>query len=300
MNNPEGITIALAPFMLVLAIATYPLVAFLTVSTKLLLKVMMIKEKDNATVTEEELRYMIAAGSKYGVIEKQEHEILLEVLRFGDRKVNSVMTPGVDVFWIDAADNISINIEKIKNSKHNKIIIAQGSLDHVLGYLLARDVLAIKDPGKENSLLPFVKEALFVPSNLPAVKLLDLFKQKRIQIAVVLDEYGGVCGIVTLHDILENIVGVLPELGDEDEGVMHQREDGSWLVDSSFRFEELCRLLDIDVVEKDASYTSVGGFFIHRAKRIPKPGDALVYQEYRFEIVDMDKQRIDKLLVKKV
>lgn len=299
LNNPEGIIMVVAPFMLILSKITYPFVALLTFSTRLLLKVMMIKENTDPPVTEEELKYMIDTGSRHGIIEREERELMHGVFRFGDRRANSLMTHRSDIFWVDINKSKEHILEEVYGAPHSKFPLCNGKLDDVIGVLSVRDIINIDSEGKQFDLKEIAKEPLFVPAVMSGLKVLDLFKKNGVHIGFVLNEYGGVDGLITLQDLVDNIVGEIPEYESE-ESLVTNREDGSLLIDGEIRTDELKVILNITEFPGETEYSTLGGFMMYQLERIPKTGDIIEYENYRFEIVDMDGKRIDKLLVSNI
>ncbi len=298
MNNPEKITVALAPFMKGLSVVTYPFVAFLTISTKIVLRLFMIKENTEPPVTEEELKYMLDTGSKHGVIESQENEIIKGVFRFGDRKANTVMTHRKDIEWIDINQDKDDILKQVMASTYTKYPICNGTLDKILGVVNVRELIQSMTDQNRDIKEHFI-EVLFIPENTPALKILESFRKKKIHTGFVVNEYGGVEGMITLHDLIENIIGDLPELGEIHEEMIIKREDGSFLVDGELYLDELKHLLAINNFPDETSYTTLAGFILNELQHIPKSGEKLHFQEFTFEVVDMDANRIDKVLISK-
>lgn len=296
MNNPEGITIRFAPFMRLLSVITYPIVVFLTLSTKIFLKILMIKEKENPAVTEEELKYMIETGSQHGVIEQQESEIMKSVFRFGDHTASTIMTHRSDIVWLDSKESMEKTMEEIQRSPHSKFPVCDQNLDKILGYVTVKDLLHEVQRDKTIDFEKLLQEPVFIPVNAPALRILDTFRKRRIHIGFVVNEFGGVEGLITLHDLIENIVGEFPE--QESEAVMVQREDGSWLADGELRIEELKNMFGAKFFPLRANYATLAGFVIHQLERIPVATDHFEYKGYRFEVLDMDGNRVDKVLIK--
>jgi putative hemolysin len=298
MNNPEGITITLAPFMRVLSIITYPFVIFLSFSTKIFLKIFMIKEKKEPPVTEDELKYMIDTGSQHGVIEKQEREIMHAVFRFGDRKAHSLMTRRNDVSWIDVNSTKQEILEEIKNTAFTKYPVCNQSFEQIVGMVSVRDILLHVEQGADFDLRKIITEPVYIPEMMPALKVIELFKKQRVHLGLVVDEYGSVEGLITLHDLVENIIGDLPEFEKEEQQII-VRDDKSWLADAEIEIHEVKSVLKIKHLPGENSYTTLGGFIIYQLNKIPKAGDSFVYAGFRFEVVDMDGSRIDKVIIHK-
>lgn len=297
LNNPEKITITFAPFMKGLAIFTYPFVAFLSLSTKILLKLLMIKANKEPPVTEEELKYMIETGSQHGIIEKQESEIMYGVFRFGDKKANDIMTRKKDITWLNVNQTLPEILANVFQSSCTKFPVCEDSLDKIVGVVSVKDVLRYLDNKEQFILKEHLFEPIFFPETTPTLKILETFRDKQIHIGFVVNEYGNTVGLVTLHDLVENIIGDLPEIGDEDLIKIISREDGSLLVDGDIEIEELKKTLKLESLPNEKSYATLAGFIIYQLHSIPKTGDNFILGNYKFEVIDMDGHRIDKVLI---
>ena len=297
LNNPERITIAFAPFMRVLAIITYPFVVFLSVSTKVFLKLFMVKENKEPPVTEEELKYMIETGSQYGVIEKQEGEIMHGVFKFGDRIAENVMTRKRDIVWLNVNQTKEEILAQVYQSSFTKFPVGNKSIDKIIGTVSLKDIMLSATGNAAFDLTKHLTDPIFFPQNTSALKILDTFRKKQIHIGFVVNEYGGTEGLVTLHDLVENIIGQFPEMGANEDLKIMIREDGSFLVDAELDLASLKEALKIDVLPEEENYKTLAGFIMNQMKSIPKTGDSFILYQNKFEIVDMDRNRIDKILV---
>lgn len=297
LNNPENITVSLAPFMKGLALFTYPFVLFLSFSTKLFLKLFRIKENKEPPITEEELKFLIDTGSQHGIIEKQEGEIMYGVFRFGDKKAEDIMTRKKDVSWL----NINQTLPEIRahafQSSFTKFPVCEDSLDKIIGVVSVIDVLRFVDQEEEFVFKEHLMEPIFFPETTPALKILETFRDKQIHIGFVVDEHGNTVGLVTLHDLIENIIGDLPEIGDDESIKVVVRADGSLLVDGDLEIEELKKVLNLKSFPKEKTYATLAGLVIYQMHAIPKIGDKFTLQNFEFEVVDMDGHRIDKVLI---
>lgn len=299
LNNPEEITITFAPLMRGLAIVTYPFVWFLSVSTKLFLKVFMIKDRNEPPVTEDELKYMIETGSQHGIIEKQESEIMHSVFKFGDRKADNVMTQRRDISWININHSKEEILANIFQSGYTKFPVCDESLDKIIGVVSIRDILMYANDGSNFDLKAHLIEPIFIPRTTPALKILDTFGKKKVHVGFVVNEYGGTEGLITLHDLVENLIGDFPEVGDNDDVQIIKREDGSLLIDGELKIEELKKEIQVDKLPNESSYATLAGFIIYQLHVIPKTGDRFIYKGWKFEVIDMDGNRIDKVLIAK-
>ncbi|QEC45441.1 hemolysin family protein [Pseudobacter ginsenosidimutans] len=294
LSRPETIAKTVAGPMRIISIATYPFIWLLTKSTYVLVKLFGIKAKDNQ-VTEEEIKAIISEGTEQGTIEEAEQEIIERVFHLGDRNITSIMTHRSDIIWFDAADNEQNIREKILREPHSVYPICEGSLDNLKG------VVSLKDLYVTNDMTVFaaiMKPALFVPENITAYTVLEKFKKQKIHACFIVDEYGTLQGMITLNDILEAIVGDLPQMDIEDYEI-REREDGSYLVDGQIPFYDFLTHFEKTewMNEGEQEFDTLAGFILHKLERIPHTGDTLDWQGFRFEVVDMDAQRIDKLLV---
>ncbi|MRR17261.1 MAG: HlyC/CorC family transporter [Deltaproteobacteria bacterium] len=304
LNNAEAIAIVLSPAMKLFSSFTYPIVWILSVSTKLVLQFFGIENRRETPVTEEELRMVIQKGSEHGVIEKEESDMINEVIRFGDKRASALMTPRVDVTWLDIhQDQEEILAEALKAS-YPRLLVCEDEVDQIKGVVNVKDVLAYYIRHRTVRLEEILFEPVYIPEQAPALKVLDLFRKTKRHFGVVINEYGSVEGIITLHDLTENILGDLPVQGDLEEPEIFQREDGSYLMDGSTKVEDVEDLFAVSSLFEDEDerpdINTLGGLAMYQLNRVPKIGDTFSAGGYLFEIVDMDGNRVDKLLVKKI
>ncbi len=302
MLNPERIAIALAPSMRLLARLSSPLVRLLSGSTELLLRLIGAKASAEPPVTEDEIRDMMEQGTQAGVFEKPEQVLIDRVLRLGDLAVSGLMTPRRDIAWLDLDDDPDDIRRRIAESPYQQFPVSHGGPDNVLGIVGTQQLLSQSLAGKPIDLSCCLEPALFVPESASAYQLLERFKESGIHTAMVLDEYGGIEGLVTASDVLEAIVGALPEKGEVETPGMVQRPDGSWLVDGLLMIDELKQALSIRELpsEEAGHYQTLGGFVMMQLGRIPSAGDSFTWDAFEFEVVDMDGHRVDKVLVQRV
>ena len=295
LNNAENIAILFAPALNILTKIAYPVIQLLSISTKLFIKLFRIKENENPPVTEEELKMLIDQGATFGSIEKKESELLKRIFKFGDRKANAIMTQRNDVVWIDINDSIE-NIKKtVAEYDYSIYPVCDGSLDDVLGVLLAKDFY--KSINILDEIKPLMKEPLYIVDSFSAYRILEILKEQKNYNAIVINEYGVFQGIITLRDIVENIIGDIPQKGEVEEHPIIKRADGSYLVDGDTLLDDLLEIVSITIPADDENYITLAGFVIHKMNKIPITGDKFTIGNYSFEIVDMDGQRIDKLLI---
>jgi putative hemolysin len=285
--------------MLLLSRLTSPLVRLLSISSNLVLRLLGAKPSDEPPVTEEEIKVMIEQGTQAGVFAEAEQDMVQAVFRLADRRVGTLMTPRTDVVWLDLDDTLEENQRKIFGSAHSRFPVAEGSLDHVVGVVLAKDLLSSCITGKTLDLREVLLSPMFVPESMPALHVLEQFRESRIHTALVIDEYGGFQGLVTLFDILESIVGEIPDAGDLADLEVTQREDGTWLVDGMLPVDELKEIFHLSTLpgEERGYYQTVGGFMMTFLGRIPVASDHFIWSDLRFEVVDMDGLRVDKILI---
>jgi putative hemolysin len=298
LNSPERIASAVAMPMKALARLASPLVRLLTFSTSFILRLLRVRVSAEPPVTEEEIKVLMAQGMESGTFEPAELDIVGRVFRLADRQVASVMTPRNEVIWIDLDQEPEERRRIIRESGRSQFPVARGRLDAVQGFLRVKDWLRAGEtsPGEDPAAL---QPALFIPETAGSLELLRQFQKSRQHIAIVLDEHGGTAGLVTLHDILEAIVGDLPLADEEVQPLVVARDDGSWLVDGSLPipdFKDAFRLQDLPE-EAEGHFHTVGGLVMSALRRVPREGDAFETSRLRLEVVDMDGRRVDKVLV---
>ncbi len=298
LNNPEAISARLSGLMQVVSYIGTPLVSLLSFSTKIVLKVFRIKQPDKPPVTEEELKLMIEQGGRHGVLEIKETEMMKGIFRFGDRKAYSIMTNHQDILWLDINDDIETNRKIIFSNSFSKYPVCNGSLDKLVGMVFVKDFLKKYATEDTFELKDIISQPLILPDNIPATAVLEKFIEAKTYTAVIVDEYGAIKGLITLHDIIENIFGELPDRSPDWEASIFEREDGSILIDGSIQIDELKDKLNIEF-EGEEHFSTLGGFVMLIINRIPKLGDKFDYKNYTFEVVDMDGKRVDKVLVVK-
>lgn len=301
LNRPEVIaTIFSRPMNLVSKI-TSPIVWLLTTSTKLILKLMRISESGEASITEEEIRAHIAQGTAIGVLEETEQELIEGVIKLDDQSISAVMTTRLKIQWMDLNDDIEINKRKLIESPYSRLPVCRGGLDGIIGVVKSRDLLSNMLSGGELDIEKALKQPVFVPETKTALEMLEVFRSSHTLLAMVVDEYGSVEGLVTINDLLEEIVGDLETGGVANSSVV-QRDDGSYLLDGSLSvldFRQVLGLPELPADERD-SYQTLAGFMLARLEKVPTEGDKFVWNGYAFEVMDMDGRRVDKVLVSAV
>lgn len=299
LNNAEAIACWVAPLMDFLSKLARPLERILSYSTDRVLHLIGVRQRDDSPVTEEEVRILIGQGTVVGVFEPIEEEIVGQVFRLSDLNIGALLTPRVEIAWLDIDDSPEEIREKILASGHSRYPVAEGDLDHVLGLVLAKDLLARTISGQPPDLKTVLQQPLFIPDSMAALEALERLRQTRTHIALVIDEYGGVEGLVTLTDFVEAILGDVPDMGEVQHEDVVRRDDGSYLLDGMLpidRFQELFEIRDLPE-ENEGYYQTVGGFVMTMLGRVPNAGDVFNWNDLRVEVMDMDGRRVDKVLV---
>ncbi len=299
LSRPEAIASRLARGMTLLSRVAGPIVWLLSTVTDIVLRLLPVKHGSDPAVTDEEIKVLMQQGAESGHFHPTEKSIVDMALRLGDRRVSALMTPRTQVEWLDLEDPIAETKQKIRESHYSRFPVAEGGRRHIVGVVEVKNLLAGELAGRGFDVRSAMKPPLYIPESAPALKALETFRRTGAPIALIVDEYGDFQGIVTLEDLLEALVGDLPEPGRDEEPSVTQRADGSWLVDGMLPIDQLkdtigmARLPD----EDEASYQTVAGLVMDQLRRIPKASDWFDIDDYRFEVVDMDGRRIDKVMV---
>ncbi|MBX2863317.1 MAG: hemolysin family protein [Leptolyngbyaceae cyanobacterium MAG.088] len=298
LTMPEAIAKIIARPMAMLSKLAAPIVALLSFSTNLVVRLLNIKADDGPSVTEAEIRAFIQQGTEAGTLEMAEREIMERVIRLGDRQVTSIMTPRPEITWLDLEDMAEANRQKIIASRYRRMPVCQGSLDKNLGLISVNSLLNRVLDQQPLDLTVGLEQPLVIPEISRSLPLLEQFKRTRVHTALVVDEYGTIQGLVTLWDILEALVGDAPTLDEPTTDKPRQREDGSWLLDGMMHIEAVYSCLELgEYLDKTASYYTLGGLVIHQLGRIPKATDHFEWNGFAVEVMDMDGNRVDKVLV---
>ncbi len=299
LNHPEPIASVVAIPMKLLATIGSPIVHLLSISTDAVLRILGIRPSTEPQVTEEEIRVLIEQGTEEGTFEEAEQDMVERVFRLGDRPVSSFMTPRPDIVWLDLDDSATENRQKVIENGYSRYPVCQGGLDNVLGIIAVTDLLARSLCGEQLDLTVGLRKAEFVPESTRGLKVLELFKQTATHMALVVDEYGVIQGLVTLNDVMIEIVGDVPTADELENPQAVQRDDGSWLLDGMLSVEEFFEMFDLEEYLKihQRNYQTLGGFVITHLGRIPAAADHFEWQGMRFEVMDMDGNRVDKVLV---
>jgi putative hemolysin len=302
MTDPERIAAIIAGPMKVLARLGRPIVYLLSVSTDAVLKVLRVPKAPRAALTVEEIRVLLEQSAIEGVLDPGEGEMMTNVLNLDERHISGVLTPRSAVVFLDSRDSVDVNREKFRQEPHEILPLCDGGLDHVVGVVRSRRVLREVLAGNIVDLKALAEPALFVPETMTILRLLEELKRTNLSAALVVDEFGEVQGIVSLTDVVTSIVGDLPAAR-RDEPMIVRRDDGSWLVDGAVDLTTLVRMLGDNaiVTEEDGEhYHTLGGLAMVSLGRVPKTGDVFNRGRHRFEVVDMDGNRVDRVLATRV
>lgn len=295
LNFPEKIASAVAGPMTALSSITKPLIWLLTKTNDLFLRLFGIEEKHGSIATEEEINAIIRQSTENGEIQEIEQDIVKRVFSLGDRKAGELMTHRNDLVWLDKTDSFLKIKEKVDETPHSSYPVCNKSIDQLLGFISLKQLYSRSlDDGF--SLEQHLNKPIYVSENMAAYRVLEHFKQNKIHSAIVLDEYGSIQGLITMDDVTDELIGDTLEIG-EDEYQITVRDDNSWLVDGQFPYFELLEYLQIEAEKESEGFTTVGGLIIHKTNHIPKTGDKVKWKDYELEVVDMDGQRIDKVLI---
>lgn len=302
LQRAEAIASLFAPLMSKISSLLYPIVWFLSISTRFVNAVLGVKKSLDPPVTEEELRLLLKKGNENGIFETIELEMISDVLRFTDQTAYTLMTPRYEVEWIDCNDDKDKVITLINSSSGSNFPLCNGSLDHIIGVISLRNLLVQQIENKTIDLQSIVEEPLYIPENLKALKVLELFKEKGLRYGLVVNEYGSFEGVITLQNIVEAIMGNFPDIDFNEDPDCVIREDGSMLVDGAVHLDRLKDILDLHddtIFAGDGEITTLGGLAMFVLNKIPITGEKFECQGFIFEIVDMDGNRVDKLLIQK-
>lgn len=293
IHKPERIAKVVVGPMIYISKMFSPLVKLMSNATELILTLFGIKPTNEPPITEEELQVLIDQGTQAGVFEEAEQDMVEGVFSLGDTRVYSVMTPRTEIVWLDVSDSTEEILEKIGGSPYSRFPVRQDSLETIVGIVKSRDLLVMTLSKKEIALKELAKPAYFIPETMLASRALEVLKKNNTEMLLVVDEFGGVQGLLTINDILEEIVGVME--GEEPQAT--QRQDGSWLLDGMLEVDEFKEIFNLKGLPHEDEYETLSGFIMTSLGRLPQTADHFEWESLRFEVIDMDGRRVDKVLV---
>jgi putative hemolysin len=299
LGRPEFIAARLSRLLQGMSVLTRPVERLLSASSNLVLRLTFIRPGEPPPVTEEEITLMLRDATAAGHFQAQETAMVQMVFRLGDRRLSAVMTPRIQVEWLDLTDSEEENRRKIRESDYSRFPVVQAGPQQVLGIVQVKDLLTAVLAGRPFDLRGAVKPPIYLPATVTALRALEIFKKSGAPMALVVDEYGDFEGIVTLHDILQSLVGDIADPTDSENRAVVRRDDGSWLVDGMVTLDEVRDLTGLKQLPGDESgdFHTLGGFLMARINRVPTAGDRIMVDGFRFEVVDMDGRRVDRVLV---
>ncbi|MCQ3936219.1 MAG: hypothetical protein DPW18_04125 [Chloroflexi bacterium] len=293
INSPERIAQIVAGPMLLISRIFSPFIKLMSGATNFVLRLIGVNPSAEPPITEEELQMLISQGTQAGVFEESEQDMVEGVFSLGDQRVYSLMTPRTEIVWLDVNDTTEEILEKIANSPYSRFPVRQDSLETIVGIVKSRDLLVATLSKKEINLKELAKPAYYIPETTLASRALEVLKKNNTEMLLVVDEFGGVQGLLTINDILEEIVGVME--GDEPQAT--QRQDGSWLLDGMLEVDEFKEIFHLDDLPHEDEYETLSGFVMTSLGRVPQTSDHFEWNNLRFEVMDMDGRRVDKVLV---
>jgi putative hemolysin len=302
LHHPETIAALFARPMTLLSRAAAPFVRFLAATTEGTLRLLGVRKSDEPPVTEAEIQGLMRQGMEAGVFEQEEHALVARVFQLDERKLPAIMTPRVDVVYLDVDDDLPTNLDRVTEARYTRYPVCQDGWSNVIGVVSTVDLLEQSLAGTPIDLRALAQPAGFVPDSVTVMDLLEHFKRNRSELALVVDEYGEIEGLVTLNDVLEALVGDLPALDEEANQDIVRRDDGSWLIDGSISLNQLREAIGFSGSfpdEEQGGYHTMAGLVMTVLGRIPRVSDHFVLGGFRFEVVDMDQKRVDRVLVVK-
>ena len=293
LHHPEQIARVVAGPMTLLSRVFSPVVKVLSASTDFVLKLFGVKASNDPPITEQELQVLLDQGTQAGVFEEFEQDMVEGIFSLGEQRVYSLMTPRTEIVWLDIEDTIDEIRQKIEEHEVSRFPVRQDTLDVILGIVKARDLLVASLSGEELKLKEVLKPAFFIPETMSAARALEIFKEKGTEMLLVIDEFGGLQGLLTVHDVIEEIVGQI----EREEPQATQRQDGSWLLDGMLEVDEFKEIFSLSLLPHEDEYETLSGFVMISLGRVPQTADQFEWHDLRFEVIDMDGRRVDKVLV---
>jgi len=297
LQHPERIAVLIAMPVYYVSIVVYPFVRILDASSGVIIRILGIK-KPVSDVSEEEIKSLLAEGAEAGIFHKMEQDICQRAFRMDDLSVHDIMTPRPDIVWLDYTAPFQENLDKIREAHHTLFPVCKGGLDQVVGILHVKDLFKIYPEIEKSDIESLLHQPFIFPETVSIMKIIEHFRSSPINIALVVDEYGVIQGLVTVNDIVEALVGDISSFREAGDQEIVEREDGSWLVDGTIPIETFKQNFNIADMpgDKDEDYHTLGGFIMTYLGRVPVTGDLIHWDKYRFEVVDMDGNRVDKVL----
>jgi putative hemolysin len=301
LRNAEGIAMFVARPMAILSKITAPVVYLFETSARFIMRLLGMAGSDSEEVTEAEVHAVLAEGAESGVFEKSEHEMLRRIISLADRSVKSIMTHRTEMVALDIKDSFEEVVSTVREAGHSRYPVVDGGADAVIGAVRAKDILKASFTPKNFQLKSVMQEIPTIPEMTTCLKAFEIFKASNIHMAVIVDEYGSTEGIVTSADLLEAVIGILPSNYDDvDDILVRERTDGSWLIDGRTPIHEMQLTFGLDDLSTEDGYETIAGFVVQNLRKAPEEGDMFEAFGYRFEVIDMDGRRIDKILMMRV
>ncbi|HCB01383.1 MAG TPA: hypothetical protein DEP19_03280 [Anaerolineae bacterium] len=293
INSPERIAIVVAGPVLFISKVFSPFIKLMSNATNFVLRLIGVNPSNEPPITEEELQMLIMQGTQAGVFEEAEQDMVEGIFSLADQRVYSLMTPRTEIVWLDVNDTTEEILEKIANSSYSRFPVRQDSLEKIVGIVKSRDLLVTSLSNQKINLKELAKPAFYIPETMLASRALEMLKKNNTELLLVIDEFGGVQGLLTINDILEEIVGDME--GEEPQAT--QRQDGSWLLDGMLEVDEFKEIFHLSSLPHEGEYETLSGFVMASLGRIPQAADHFEWHNLRFEVIDMDGRRVDKVLV---
>lgn len=302
VSKPEDVVTSMSPLINTMTRILRPLIKLLSASTNLGIKVFNIDISKEPFITEEELKGFIQEGRQTGVFDEAEEILVDGVFRFSERRVDAIMTPHTELDWLDLTDGMTVMVQEMLASPYSRLPVAEGDLDRTVGIISAKDLLGVNLYDEQFNIMEHVREPMFFPGNMKAVKAFETFQNTGIHQAMVMDEFGGVEGMVTLYDVLEAIAGDIPLDEDDTENDIERQSDGSLLMDGLVPVDVLKERLEVDELPEEvkAGYQTLSGFVMNQMGRIPKVGQSFEWDNYHFTVVAMDGFRVERVEISRI
>lgn len=299
LSNPERVACVMAPFMRLASNLFRPAVRLLSVSSSVVLRILGVSEQKEPMITDVEIQVLVEQGTQAGIFEEAEQEMVEGVLTLADKTVRALMTPRLGVAWLDKKSTPEEILACLQENNHSYIPVADENLDKVLGIAQTRRLFLAMAAGQKIQLADFIEQPLFLPESTTALDILDMFRQTRVHVAFVINEYGGFEGMVTINDVLESIVGEVA-IGPDAKAQVEQHADGSWIINGDAHIDDVKDVLDVKELpgENLNAYRTLAGFLLYQWQRIPAQGETLAWEHWDFEVLSMDGYRIDSVRVR--